>query len=172
MMEPDMRQRTNALGFCAEHLDALLKRQKRLPLALTLETHIQTLIKSEKHLFTQTCYVCDRVDGFLSAYYSNIIYLWRTESSFRDKWKEQPVICRPHTLGLAAAAPKELSRKEAPLFLKSLKEKAVAHLQELHGGLSVFIRSFDHRFMGEDLGEHKLAVQNAVSFLSGVKGER
>jgi hypothetical protein len=172
MMEPDVRQRTNALGFCAEHLDALLKRQKRLPLALILETHIQTLIKSEKHLFAQTCYVCDRVDGFLSAYYGNIIHLWRTESSFRDKWKAQPVICRPHTAGLAAAAPKGLSKKETPQFISALKEKAAAHMQELHGSLSVFIRSFDHRFMGEDLGEHKQAVQNTVGFLSGVKGER
>jgi hypothetical protein len=171
MMEPEVRQRTNAQGFCPEHLDALIRRQKRLPLALVLETHIQTLIKNEKLLFAEDCYVCNRTDGFLRAYYSNIIHLWRTEETFRKKWNAQPVICRPHTAGLAAAAPKDLSKKELPDFLKSLRVKAAAYMQGLHDSLSVFIRSFDHRFAGEDLGEHKQAVQTAVRFLSGPKGD-
>jgi hypothetical protein len=167
MMEPDVRQRTNALGFCAGHLDALIKRQKRLPLALILETHIQSLIKSEKVLLRENCYVCDRVSGFLNAYYSNILHLWRTEESFRKKWEAQPVICRPHTAALAAAAPKELNKKETPVFSASLTKKAAAYMQGLHESLSVFIRSFDHRFAGEDLGEHKQAVQITARFLSG-----
>ncbi|MDR0293182.1 MAG: DUF6062 family protein [Oscillospiraceae bacterium] len=169
MMEPDMRQRTNALGFCPEHLAALIHRQKRLPLALILETHIQTLLKSEKHLFSESCYVCDRVSGFLTAYYSNILHLWRTEDSFRQKWDAQPMICRPHTVALAAAAPGELSRKETPVFLASLGQKAAAHMRGLSESLAVFIRSFDHRFAGGDLGEHRQAVQNAAAFLSGPK---
>jgi hypothetical protein len=168
MMEPDVRQRTNALGFCPEHLSALLKRQKRLPLALVLETHIQTLLKDEKKLFSESCYVCDRVGGFLNSFYSNILYLWRTEETFRKKWNAQPVICRPHSAALAFTS-RELSKKEAPDFLKSLRGKAAAHMQGLHDSLSVFIRSFDHRFAGEDLGEHKQAVQNAIQFLSGPK---
>jgi hypothetical protein len=170
MMEPDMRQRTNALGFCAGHLAALLKKQKRLPLALVLETHIQMLMKDEKKLFGESCYVCDRVGGFLNAYYSNIVYLWRKEDEFRKKWNAQPVICRPHSAGLAFTS-RELSKKEAPDFLKSLRGKATAHMKNLHDSLSVFIRSFDHRFAGEDLGEHKQAVQNTIKFLSGPKSD-
>ncbi|MDR0326400.1 MAG: DUF6062 family protein [Oscillospiraceae bacterium] len=169
MMEPDVRQRTNALGFCPGHLDALIKRQKRLPLALVLETHIQTLQKSDKHLFSENCYVCDRVGGFLRAYYTNILYLWRTEETFRKKWDAQPMICRPHTAALAAAAPKELSKKEAPVFTASLRQKASAYMQGLSESLAIFIRSFDHRFAGEDLGEHKQAVQVTAAFLSGPK---
>ena len=169
MMEPDVRQRTNALGFCHEHLDALIKRQKRLPLALVLETHIQTLQKSEKHLMAENCYVCDRVGGFLSAYYGNILYLWRTEEDFRKKWEAQPMICRPHTAALAEAAPKELSKKEAPAFAASLKHKASQYMEGLSESLAVFIRSFDHRFAGEDLGAHKQAVQTTAAFLSGPK---
>jgi hypothetical protein len=172
MMEPDVRQRTNALGFCAGHLAELLKRQKRLPLALVLETHIQSLQKSEKHLLSENCYVCDRVGGFLQSYYSNILHLWRTEEDFRKKWEAQPMICRPHTVALAAAAPKDLSKKEVSAFSASLRVKASKYMQGLSESLAVFIRSFDHRFMGEDLGKHKQAVQNAIAFLSGPKGER
>jgi hypothetical protein len=167
MMEPDVRQRTNALGFCPGHLEELIKRQKRLPLALVLETHIQSLINNEKQLFSESCYVCSRVGGFLDAYYSNIIYLWRREITFRKKWDQQPVICRTHTAGLAAAARKELGKKELPDFTASLRKKAAAHMQKLSESLSIFIKSFDHRFSGEDLGEHKQAVRDASKFLSG-----
>jgi hypothetical protein len=170
MMEPDVRQRTNALGFCAAHLAELIKRQKRLPLSLILETHIQTLLQSEKHLFSETCYVCSRVDGFLRAYYSNILHLWRTEETFRQKFDRQPMICRPHTAALAAAAPKELSKKEVPVLLRSLREKAGSHMHGLADSLAIFIRGFDHRFAGEDIGEHKQAVEKTVRFLSGPAG--
>ncbi|MCL2002786.1 MAG: DUF6062 family protein [Oscillospiraceae bacterium] len=172
MMEPDVRKRTNKLGFCAEHLDALIKRQKRLPLALVLETHIQELIQNEGLLFAEDCYVCNRVNGFFDAYTGNILHLWRTEEDFRRKWEAQPMICRPHTAALAARAPKELGKKETPVFTASLKKKAAAYMRGLHESLSVFIRSFDHRFAGEDLGEHKQAVQAAAAFLSGPKGEK
>jgi hypothetical protein len=167
MMEPDVRKRSNALGFCPEHLTALINRQKRLPLALMLETHLQTLLKEEKRLFGGSCYVCERVGGFVNAYYSNILHLWRTEEVFRKKWDSQPFICRPHTAAIAAAAPKELARKELPVFLASLRQKAEAHMKRLEESLAVFIRSFDHRFSGEDLGEHKQAVQAVQKFLSG-----
>ncbi len=170
MMEPDVRQRTNALGFCPEHITALMQKQKRLPLALLLETHFKKLAESEKHLFNaSTCYVCDRVNGFLSAYYGNILYLWRTEEAFRRKWNAQDYLCRPHTAALANAAKEHLAKKEAPVFLASLREKAGASLKSMTESLEIFIRSFDHRFAGEDLGEHKQAVQNAAAFLCGAK---
>jgi hypothetical protein len=167
MMEPDVRKRTNALGFCPEHLTALINRQKRLPLALMLETHLQTLAGDEKRLFGGGCYVCDRAGGFVDAYYGNILYLWRTEDSFRKLWDAQPMICRPHTAALAAAAPKALAKKETPVFLASLRQKAEAHINSLGDSLAVFLRSFDHRFAGEELGEHKQAVQAAAKFLNG-----
>lgn len=170
MMEPDVRQRTNALGFCPEHITALMQKQKRLPLALLLETHFKTLSQSEKQLFdASSCYICDRVNGFLGAYYGNILYLWRNEETFREKWDAQPLICRPHTAGLAAAAREKLPKKEAPVFLASLREKAGASLSRMTESLEVFIRSFDHRYAGEDLGENKQAVQNAAAFLCGPK---
>ena len=167
MMEPDVRKRSNALGFCPEHLTALLNRQKRLPLALVLETHIKTLLESEKRLLNRNCYVCERSGGFLGSYYSNILYLWRTEPDFVKKWDAQPMICRPHTAALAEIAPKALSRKETQVFTASLQKKAAAHMTSLENSLAIFIRSFDHRFSGEDLGEHKQAVQAVMKFLNG-----
>jgi hypothetical protein len=170
MMEPDVRQRTNTQGFCPEHVAALMRKQKRLPLALLLETHFKALAESESRLFdASTCYVCSRVDGFLQAYYGNILHLWRVDENFRKKWNDQEYICRPHTAGLAAAAKGGLNKKEAPAFQESLRKKAAGSLKKLTESLEVFIRSFDHRYAGEDLGEHKQAVQNAAAYLCGPK---
>ena len=40
MMEPDVRIRTNELGFCGTHFDRLFTRKNRLGLALILESHL------------------------------------------------------------------------------------------------------------------------------------
>ena len=172
MMESDVRQRTNTQGFCPGHLSMLLTRQKKLPLALVLQTHLDELRGNKKILFdVSDCYVCNRVGGFLQAYYSNILYLWRTESGFARKWDAQNFICRPHMAGLAAAAPRGLSKKEAAAFMENLTAKAKAQLSALSESLGIFIRSFDHRFAKEPLGGHKEAIQNAARFL-GTEGER
>ena len=45
MMEPDVRLKTNELGFCPDHMSLLFERGKRLPLALMLESHLDSLSK-------------------------------------------------------------------------------------------------------------------------------
>ncbi|MBQ4066913.1 MAG: ABC transporter substrate-binding protein, partial [Clostridia bacterium] len=41
MMEPDIRKKTNEKGFCPDHYGKMMKRGKRLPLALILQSHLQ-----------------------------------------------------------------------------------------------------------------------------------
>lgn len=40
MMEPDIRIQTNEKGFCNNHLHKMYEKGNRLPLALTLESHL------------------------------------------------------------------------------------------------------------------------------------
>ena len=40
MMDPDVRIRTNRLGFCRRHYDDMLSMKNRLSLALMLESHL------------------------------------------------------------------------------------------------------------------------------------
>ena len=48
MMEPDVRIKTNEQGFCRTHYDMMFVRKNRLGMALTLESHINDLIKETK----------------------------------------------------------------------------------------------------------------------------
>lgn len=41
MMEPDFRINSNDKGFCNRHFDALFHSEKKLPLALMLDTHLE-----------------------------------------------------------------------------------------------------------------------------------
>ena len=78
MMEPNVRIKTNALGFCEKHYSKMLKAGKKLPLALLLESHFAEVAENVKtnRLFpsksakgsanyisklSQTCYVCGRI---------------------------------------------------------------------------------------------------------------
>lgn len=48
MMEPDIRIQTNEKGFCNDHLHKMYARGNRLPLALTLESHLAEVEKGLK----------------------------------------------------------------------------------------------------------------------------
>ena len=41
MMEPDVRQKTNELGFCHRHYGMMFTRKNRLGLGLILESHFE-----------------------------------------------------------------------------------------------------------------------------------
>ena len=45
MMEPDIRIKTNEKGFCSRHFEQMFLAQKRLPLALMLESHLDLIRK-------------------------------------------------------------------------------------------------------------------------------
>ena len=45
MMDPDVRIRTNRLGFCRDHFDRMLAMKNRLSLALILESHLDEVAK-------------------------------------------------------------------------------------------------------------------------------
>ena len=81
MMEPDVRIKTNELGFCDTHLALMFERGKRLPLALMLESHLNQIAedidgstaallinrtgeKAVKRLdkLEHSCYICGRIE--------------------------------------------------------------------------------------------------------------
>ena len=84
MMEPDIRIKTNELGFCRNHFDIMLTFGKRLPVALTIQSHLDSIRKDilPGGLFSKDdaskpvkrieklcndCYVCQRIERHFSA---------------------------------------------------------------------------------------------------------
>jgi hypothetical protein len=171
MMEPDVRMETNRLGFCGAHWDKMLAAQKRLPLALILHTHLEELRKNAARRLTEpeSCYICTRAGTFLKRYYANILYLWGAAPEFRELFGRAPFICLRHSAGLAQSAKAALGKKEAAAFSKLLTARTEQALGALHESVGIFARSFDHRYAGDDIGEHKSALERGVQYITGLR---
>ena len=124
MMEPDVRIKTNKLGFCRRHYDRLLAKKNRLGLALILESHLNELKKDVEDGFLdhfkapgasasarirdlgKTCYLCSRIDFSFGKVLENTTLLWQKEPAFRKKIDASPLFCLPHFEACLSAAKK------------------------------------------------------------------
>lgn len=183
MMEPDIRIKTNELGFCGRHFDLMFERNNRLGLALILESHLNEVrefcepggflgartnaIPDKLGKLDSTCYVCDRINGNFSKMLENAVYLYDTEQEFRDKVKNSPYFCLPHYSAFLSAAKAHMNKKRVPDFQKALAETVNKYFDELRGDVSHFCKKFDYRYENEPWGNSKDSVERAIRFLSG-----
>ncbi len=179
MMEPDIRQETNRKGFCHTHFKSLLKQQKRLPLALMLESHLAEVEKAafpkglggkrkkgkeNKH----SCYMCESIDNNMEKFASNICRLWENEKDFRQLYSEQPMFCLPHCQMLTETAA-EMPKKFQKEFVQVTLDCTAKYLDELQGDVSHFCKMFDYRnnTPNKDWGNSRDAIERTVHFLTG-----
>jgi len=191
MMEPDIRIKTNELGFCHDHYNKMFVRKNRLGLALMLESHLDTvrsaidggkltnLIKGEGSSASEklgklesTCYVCGRIDYSLGKMLENSVYLWETdcerrENPFENKIKAQPYFCLPHYRAFVECARNSLNKKRFGAFYGVVTEVVTEYFDALRGDISWFCKKFDYRYENEPWGNSKDAVERAILFLNG-----
>lgn len=183
MMEPDVRIETNRKGFCARHYGLMYKEKNRLSLALMLETHLDELRKKAFRGFSRrfakdagplsdilaSCYLCERVEGFMDKMYQNLCWLYEHDRGFSLKLKAQPYFCLPHYEALLRAAFRHLSRSAAADFANTVETIEKDYLETLSGDVKWFCKKFDYRFKDEDWKNSKDAVERAIYILSGEK---
>lgn len=180
MMEPDVRIKTNRLGFCSHHFDKMLTNGKRLPLALMLESHLNELYSEigkrcaspEKtvkriEMLDSTCYVCDRVESNFTRLVSNMVYMWETDEEFRRKFDSQKYFCISHYARLVSCAKQEMPKKVFKEFAESAQSIAGSVLEKLCDDVSWFCKKYDYRYENEPWGDAKDSPERAVKFLSG-----
>ncbi len=191
MMEPDVRTETNRLGFCRDHFKTMLGMKNRLSLALMLESHLDGVVSllelppsgGKKGLFggksqeqdggeklaelSGACFVCRRVEKFEEKYFSNLIWLWKNDSAFREKFLNQPFFCPEHAGKMLAWGKKELNEKDYAAFYSAVMDIEKKYCAALKEQVTAFTKHFDHRNAGAPMGDERYAVENAVEFLSG-----
>lgn len=182
MMEPDIRIKTNELGFCGRHFDMMLEKNNRLGLALILESHLNEIrefcepggflgartnaMPDKLDKLEKSCYVCDRINANFVKMVENAVYLYDTEQEFRDKVKQTPYFCLPHYKGYVLSAREHMNKKKVPDFQKALADTVNRYFDELRGDVSHFCKKFDYRYENEPWGNSKDSVERAVKFLS------
>lgn len=186
MMEPDIRQETNKKGFCERHFRMLLKQQKRLPLALILESHLDTISKDcfEQNFFnkiagnkkpykkveqaTQTCYICEKMEQTIDGMIDNLFRHYQTDRGFRELFAQQEVFCLPHYKMLCNLAQQKLDKNKAADFIKTASEITENYLKNLSSDVSEFCKMFDYRSaeMETDTEKVKDSIERAIWFLT------
>lgn len=186
MMEPDVRKKTNAQGFCRAHYTKLLKAGKRLPLALVLESHLSELDKMTKKPFLTPaisggssakkltavavdCYICRRVGSYLEKMIENAAFLWSSDEKFREKCEKQPYFCMEHFAAFLTAGKAELDRKTFSEFYKALYEKQDEYLKSISEDVSFFVKKFDYRHGDEPWEGRENAPEAAIDFICGTE---
>ena len=185
MMEPDVRIKTNKLGFCRLHYDKMFVSKNRLGMALTMESHINELraeikdgalalvtgagAKAEKRIgeLESTCYVCSRIDYNFTRMVETVVYLYERDEEFRKKLDAQPYFCLPHYRMLLEYGKKRFGKKQFPVFAKALAGVVEPYFDKLAGDVSWFCKKFDYRYGDEPWYDSKDAVERAMKFLRG-----
>ena len=187
MMEPDVRLKTNELGFCPEHLSLMFDRSKRLPLALMLESHLDSIAAELKpsgiagmfpakageaaakrlDKLSHDCYICSRIEYNFTRMVETAALLWQSDSAFHDKVKKAPFFCLPHYGMFLQAAKERLSKKDFVEFYADISAVENAYFEKLRTDVSWFCKKFDYRYENEPWGDAKDAPERAKSFLNG-----
>ena len=182
MMEPDIRIKTNRLGFCNKHYGMMFERKNRLGLALMLESHLDELREdigkrlislspvgdnARKRLneLDQSCYVCDRIEFSLSKMLETALYLYEHDGEFFKKFKSQPYFCLKHFNRLSALAKAKMSKKVYSAFYEDLSGTVFSYMDSLRADVKHFIKKFDYRYEDEPWGNSKDSVERAIKFL-------
>lgn len=184
MMEPDIRIKTNELGFCKRHFDKMLSMNNKLSLGLMLESHIdqiakQTTIwkdsligkdnskKASENMkkIANSCYVCQRCDEKFDKMVACAVLLWQNDYEFKQLFSQQQYFCFKHASMLIDYACERLDKKQYAQFVESLGKIMKEYASSLSQDVSWFCKKFDYRYDSEPWGNSKDAVERAVKFL-------
>lgn len=184
MMEPDVRKKTNEKGFCPDHYAKMMKRGKRLPLSLILQSHlheVDSMLKkpgiapaiaggdSARKLkkLSEDCYVCERIEANFLKMIETAAILWETDPDFRIKCAAQPYFCLPHFSRYLTAAKGYMKSKSFGEFYKAVYKKEEKVLETLQDKIDRFAKSFDYRYAKEPWDDAKRAIEDTMPVLNG-----
>lgn len=186
MMEPDVRIKTNEMGFCRKHYDKMFAMNNRLSLALMLESHIaeqkdgitvwknslfgkDNSAKASERMkkLSSSCYICSRVDEKYSKMVLTAVILWQKQTEFRNLLASQPYFCLPHASMFLDTAKLKLDKKTYPQFAEALGKVQSEYIESLGSDVSWFCKKFDYRYDAEPWGNAKDSVERAIKFLQG-----
>lgn len=186
MMEPSVRIETNHKGFCHRHFSQMFSVGKKLPNALILESHLQTIIdeilpkksgKPDKKALekidnlSKSCYVCDRIERDIHHLLATVFVEYQKSEEFKKLYKEQPYICLNHysLIMKDAMAKGGISSKNMAEFHADTLNLTKNYLASLKGDITHFCSMFDYRNQGGDFKNSKDAIERSIEYLTTEK---
>lgn len=192
VMQPDIRQMINKVGFCNKHYQMMHDCKMKLPLGLGCYTRLEyvkedldkffdRIISDNKVLkrsgalecseyikdITATCAICEKIDENMKRYFFTFIHLWKTDSEFLEEFSKSKGFCLKHFSQLIDFAKKEKSDSITLSLAKDMAKLQKKNLQRLSEEVKFFNDKFDHRNVDKPWGTAKDALPRAINKLSG-----
>lgn len=186
MMDPDIRIKTNKIGFCKRHYEKMLSMNNKLSLALMLQSHLdevsqKTVIwkssligkdntkKATENMreLKKSCYICQRTDEKFEKMVICSVILWLSDEKFKEKMKNQSYFCLEHAELFLETARIKLDKKTFSNFAEQLSNVQNSYFNSLKDDIALFCKKFDYRYENEPWGNSKDSVERAVKFLEG-----
>ncbi|MBO5302946.1 MAG: hypothetical protein J6A92_02740 [Lachnospiraceae bacterium] len=173
-MESDIREQSDAQGFCQKHFQKLYTYPNKLGLALILKTHMDKTVNDlekaakaalpkpnalfkkkeiQPHAVTdyitayqKECFVCSYIHRNFDRYIVSIFRLYEKEADFRVKFASSKGFCIEHYKVLFEKAPAYLSKKYLEEFLNVLNQLFLENFKRVRDDLEWFIQKNDYRF--------------------------
>ncbi len=195
VMEPDVRVKTNASGFCPDHVGKLFRGENKLGLGLVMLTHMQgksaelraaldglveagrsgareqtrkirQIIESLEAL-QDSCFICDLLAQDMARYSWTILYLWSKDKQFPAVFRASRGFCLSHFCAVLATAREVLRGDRLELWLQDAVPLVKRALTGLEEDLLAFTQL--HRSENRSLGTDQVrsALARTLQMLSG-----
>lgn len=193
-MEDDVRMQTDEKGFCQKHMNMIFTSGNKLGISLILKTHFDKVLRDteslavasseKKGLFgkpsgtipmldylnkvNNSCFVCDRINQVFNRYIDTIFYLWKTDSTFKDKYSASKGFCNEHFALLIQMAQEKLKGTDLEEFLAITKQLYLTNMERVRDDLAWFVDKFDYRNADAPWKNSKDAIPRAMIKTNGI----
>lgn len=127
---------------------------------------ISRIEETKKH-----CIICEKIGEIMDRYLNNLIYIWKTEQDFRQKFASKDGFCVPHFAMLLKYAQSELNAKEFSEFYHTIVPMQKKSQEQMYSDVSDFTRLFDHNSDKKANDNVKNAIRRSIQKYSGLNCE-
>jgi len=193
-MQRAVRNETDRLGFCAEHMKAMYQYGNMLGNALMMQTYTEKLMDEfrreaaaftpkKRGLFTkggdgpspvrwlrkrqETCYICEQVRTNMERYLATFCVLTK-DAAFRADVEKSKGFCMPHYAALMETAETELPGGQTEWFYFTVNRLMEENMARVAGDLDWFVQKFDYRNQDADWKNSRDAVSRMMQKLAGI----
>lgn len=191
VMEPDIRIRTNAAGFCPAHHRMLMAEKDYHGYALMMDTRLREAAaqaapvlsslgkgglfggrNTEKaaqklRAVTSRCLVCESMQDHVRAYRETFFRLYQEDSDFRAAFAAGHGVCLSDLPDLVSEAGRRLSGERQRAFLEALSAAALRTMDTAREDLSALCSSFHVGSEHKNNPRCRGALERAVNLLRG-----
>ena len=196
-MEPQIREITNEVGFCPQHMKKLYDYGNILGSALMLQTYYarmlddfrneaekfevppkRTLIPKKKQdsgepywqrleKKVSSCYICEKIEYNMELYYRTFFALLK-EEEFRSRVKNCKGFCMRHFAQLLHTAEDRLPNAQRDWFYSTIFPLMEENLVRVKEDLDWLIAKYDYRNANADWRSSRDALPRAMQKMEGL----